>query len=304
MIAWQDGRSTFVDLGWSRCHLLEWGERGAPVVLLQHGLLDHAASWSWIAGHLQNRYHVVAPDLRGHGESDWSPNRDYSLSGYVLDTFAVAEALDLRDINLVGHSLGGHVVLRIAAAFPDRTRSIVSIEGLELPLVRQQRREPKSHAARLRDWVTKELQASQRPRRFYPDLDSATQRMADAFSKMDNDTVERLSRAGIIRQAGRGFRWKYDQACRLRPPEDQHGRDLDDVLTAITCPVLLAYGDDSWIEHPPADRLALLQQYRVVRFPGASHWLHHQSRPEFCRLLDEFLLAPANIIEFERTHNA
>lgn len=304
MQAWTDGRSRYIALGRTRRHFLEWGEPGAPVVLLQHGLLDHAASWSWIAGHLQDRYHVIAPDLRGHGDSEWSPGSDYALSSYLLDTIALADALSLDEMHLVGHSLGGHVLLRIAATYPDRTRSLVSIEGVESPLIREHRNAPKPYPVRLREYIDKIIHARKLPQRYYSDLATATQRMAAAFPEMDIDTIALLSQSGVIVEAGQGTRWKYDQACRLRPPEDQDGGDLDEILGTITCPTLLAYGAESWIELPPIARLAQLRNHALVRFPGASHWLHHQSRIAFCELLSTFLSSPSETVKAKRTQYA
>ena len=302
--AWTEGRSRFVALGNTRRHILEWGDPSAPVVLLQHGLLDHAASWSWIAGQLHDRYHVIAPDLRGHGDSDWSPDSDYTLASYVLDTIALADALSLDKLNLVGHSLGGHIALRVAAAFPDRARSLVSIEGVELPLIREHRQAPVKYPARLREYVRTVLRARQLPRRYYADLAEAAGRMAAAFPEMDSETIAHLSRAGVIVEAGSGTRWKYDQACRLRPPEDQNGSDLDEILQEIACPTLLAYGENSWIELPPSSRLKLLRNHRLIEFGNASHWLHHQKRREFCEILKTFLSDPSQTVSIDRTHHA
>lgn len=71
-----------------------------------------------------------------------------------------------------------------------------------------------------------------------------------------------------------------------------HARSWDWIaqpLAAISCPVLLAYGELSWIPVPPAKRLAKLRDHRVVMFPRASHWLHHQARADFERELNSFL---------------
>ena len=78
----------------------------------------------------------------------------------------------------------------------------------------------------------------------------------------------------------------------MRPPEDAHGIDLDEMLDAISCPVLLAYGEDSWIAPPPPERLARLRRHRLVTYPRASHWLHHQARDPFFADLVQFLNAP------------
>ena len=297
-------RSRFVSLGGSRRHLLEWGEAGAPVVLLQHGMRDHAHSWTWLAETLKDRYHVIAPDLRGHGDSDWSSDGNYALASYVIDLAAIADLCGLADFAVAGHSLGGHIALRYTAAFPERVRALVAIEGVELPIIRQEREKAQPYPARLRDWTANELMRRLQTPRYYPDIARAAKRMQEANPEIDSATVAYLTRTGLIAEADRGLRWKYDNGCRYRPPEDQRGADLDETLAAITCPTLLAYGAESWIKPPPPTRLAHLARHRVITFGGASHWLHHQRRPEFNELVGRFIADPSPTLANERDHYA
>ncbi|MGE4303184.1 MAG: alpha/beta fold hydrolase [Novosphingobium sp.] len=282
-------RSLFIDLGHSRRHVAAWGEPGAPVLLLQHGMRDHARSWDWIARHFSHRYYVIAPDLRGHGDSDWSPDEAYALSDYVIDLADVVEALGLPTLNLLGHSLGGHISLRFAAAFPEKINRLAIIEAIELPIIRDQRKHAVPHAARLRQWIDNQRQRRARSPRYYATLDEAAARMAEQNPDIDPVTIAHIARHSLIAEAGKGLRWKYDNACRFRAPEDAHGLCLDEVLDAVTCPTLLAYGDASWISVPAAERLNRLRNHQLVIFPDAGHWLHHQAREPFLTALDSFL---------------
>lgn len=297
-------RSLFIDLAGSRRHVVEWGERGGPVVLLQHGLLDHARSWDWVAERLSGSHHVLAPDLRGHGDSDWSADHAYALSDFVADLADVVEALEVSDIDLVGHSLGGHIALRFTAAFPDKVRSLAAIEGVELPIVREQRATPVAYPERLKRWIDARAVNRLRSARHYATFQDAEARMAAEHPGIDAETVAHVTRHGLIREANRGYRWKYDNGCQLRAPDDAHGVDLDEVLDAIACPTLLAYGEESWIPLPPISRLSRLRDHRAVTFPGASHWVHHQAREPFLRSLEHFLSRSDLSLPRTRTHNA
>lgn len=297
-------RSRFVSLGGSRRHLLEWGEVGAPVVLLQHGIRDHAHSWTWVAEQLKSHYHVIAPDLRGHGDSDWSSDGNYALASFVFDLAAIADLGGLGEFAVVGHSLGGQIALRYTATFPERVRLLVAIEGVELPIIRRERDEPRPYPERLREWTANEKMCRLQVPRYYPDVATAAKRMQEANPDVDSETIAYLTQTGLIKEAGLGVRWKYDNGCRYRPPEDQRGSDLDEMLEAITCPTLLAYGNDSWIAPPPPMRLARLAQHRIFTFGGAGHWLHHQRRPEFSQLLERFLADPLLTLANERDHYA
>ena len=304
MTAKTEPRSLHVDIAGSRRHVAEWGKRGAPVLVLQHGMLDHARSWDWVAQRLAPAFHVLAPDLRGHGDSDWSPDGAYALADFVADLCDVTDALDVPVFDLVGHSLGGHIALRFAASFPEKVRSLASIEGVELPIIRDQRREAMSYPKRFRHWIEARGAARNRSPRPYESVAQAEARMAEQHPAMDAETIAHVTRHGLIAEAGKGLRWKYDDACRLRAPDDAHGLDLDDVLDAIGCPTLLAYGEASWIPLPPKPRLDRLRDHQVVTYPGASHWVHHQARAPFLRTLEDFLSRSETRLPETRTTHA
>lgn len=297
-------RSLFVDLAGSRRHVLEWGERGQPVLLLQHGLRDHAHNWDWVAARFAASHHVLAPDFRGHGDSDWSRDGAYALFDYVRDLAEIIDALAIAEIDLVGHSLGGHIALRYAAAFPERVRSLVVIEGIELPIVRDQRSSPTPFPKRLRLWIDDRQKTRGRLPRHYATIEDAQARMADQHPAIDPQTIAHLTRHGLIAEAGKGLRWKFDPRCRGRAPDDADGRDLDEILDAITAPTLLAYGEASWIPLPPPERRDRLRHHHLLTFPGASHWLHHQSRDTFLAALARFLPHPESILSGKRDAHA
>lgn len=268
-------------------HVLEWGRQDAPPLVLVHGIRDHAHSWQPIAAPLAQTHRVIALDLRGHGDSDWC--NAYNLHDYVRDVAGVVDALNLASMALVGHSLGGHIALRYAACFPERIACLCSIEGIEMPIMRDQRKQPRTYTERLREWLDKEATGEKRAPRIYASHTEAEERMAREHPTIDADTLRLIVRHGM-KPAGGGYAWKYDNACRHRAPEDASGRDVDELLAAITCPVLLAYGDASWIPIPPCERLAKLAHYRLARFPGAGHWLQHEARGPFLAALQAFLV--------------
>lgn len=295
-------RSLFVDLGGTKRHLVEWGRPDAPVLVLQHGMRDHARSWDCVASYFADRYRVIAPDLRGHGDSDWSHEGAYSLFDYVIDLRRIVVALELDSFHLVGHSLGGHISLRYAAAFPETVRALSIIEGIELPIVRDQRRDPIPYPARLREWIIDQGNVQTRSPRFYATQADAGARMAAQHPRIDASKIAHLTLHGTIMESAKGWRWKFDNACRHRAPDDAYGHDLDDVLAAITSPVLLAYGEESWIPIPPQERLNRLVRHQVETFEGASHWLHHEALEKFTAVLGDFLTASESLPIREKNH--
>src|SRR5262245_26616302 len=120
------------------CHVLEWGGADAALdhtVVLLHGFLDLA--WTWVptveAG-LAGRFHVVAPDVRGHGDSDRvGPGGYYHFIDYLADLDALVRTLGRRRLSLVGHSMGGSIASYYAGVYPDRVHRLALLEGLGPP---------------------------------------------------------------------------------------------------------------------------------------------------------------------------
>ena len=101
-----------------RLNYLDWGNADAPTLVLQHGGRDHARSWDWVAQSLRRSWHVIAPDLRGHGDSAWSPDGAYMMPYYVHDLAQLIHQQDNKPVTIVAHSLGGAVSLRYAGLYP------------------------------------------------------------------------------------------------------------------------------------------------------------------------------------------
>lgn len=107
-------------------HYLEWGAADAPPIVLLHGLTGHAHIWEWVAPALAERYHVYAPDQRGHGDSAHAGT--YATGDYIADLEAFAAHWGIERFPLVGLSMGGHNSLAFAAKHPDRVPQLCAID--------------------------------------------------------------------------------------------------------------------------------------------------------------------------------
>ena len=116
-----------------RLHFVDWGNEDKPPLVLVHGGRDHARNWDWVARELREDWHVIAPDLRGHGDSAWAIGGNYTVQEFVLDIAQLILTLDLAPVTLMGHSLGGSVVTHYASIYPESVSKLVSIEGLGPP---------------------------------------------------------------------------------------------------------------------------------------------------------------------------
>ena len=97
----------FVKVNGINLHYLEWGNTNRPTILMLHGISQQAHSWDFISLPLSVDYRVIALDQRGHGDSDWSPNGNYSTDIYVGDIEGFVGAMGLENFHLMGHSMGG-----------------------------------------------------------------------------------------------------------------------------------------------------------------------------------------------------
>src|SRR5471032_2780695 len=108
-----------------RMHYVDWGNPDAPPLLLVHGGRDHCRNWDWVAQKLRRDWHIICPDLRGHGDSQWSPDGNYNMSAYVYDLAQLIHQQALAPVTIVSHSLGGNISLRYTGLFPETVRKLV-----------------------------------------------------------------------------------------------------------------------------------------------------------------------------------
>lgn len=272
-----------------RLNVTTWGDPALPPVMLVHGMWDHSRSWDAIAQELAPRHHVIAPDLRGHGDSDWAGSDGYTLGAFVRDLADVMEAFNLRQFALVGHSLGGVIGMRLAATFPDRLVALAGIECVTLPIQRDEMTAPKPYPQRLREWIEQDRIREERPPRRFSNPVEAEARLQSKHPYLSGQTVAHLVQHGLRANMVGGWHWKWDPHVRGRPPEDQRGADLRDVLAGLACPTLLIYGDGNQRPPPGPDLLSLMRDVDLHIVPGGSHSLHLQLHDRFMQLLAPFL---------------
>lgn len=273
-----------------RLHYLDWGNSAAPALILVHGAFDHARSWDWTARALAKDYHVIAPDLRGHGDSAWSAEGSYMMANFVYDLTQLVEQLGREPVILVGHSLGGAVALRYAGLFPDKAAKIVAIEGLGFSPSRIEDNAKKAAPDQWRHWIEKRRTRARQTRRHYPTIEAAVARMRERNDHLSVEQAMHLTIHGVNRNEDGSYRWKFDPY--LHDPAPQAGSDteLPQFWSRITCPALLCLGLDSWASNPVEDgRAAHFQNARLAEFAQAGHWLHHDQFDSFIAELRRFL---------------
>lgn len=273
-----------------RLNYVDWGNPEAPLLILQHGGRDHCRSWDWVAQELRHDWHIIAPDLRGHGDSAWSPDGTYSMDSYVYDFAQLVHTLGHDQVTIIAHSLGGNIATRFTGLYPAKVRKLVNIEGLGPNPTAREEIEAKGLANRLREWIEDKRKASGRLPRRYPTLEAAFTRMKEENSFLTVEQARHLTIHGAHRNEDGTWSWKFDNYLNVWPVNDSSYTELQKLWQAITCPHLLLYGAKSFTTNPAKDgRLVHFQDARVIEYEEAGHWLHHDQFDSFMRDIRAFL---------------
>ncbi|PYO55453.1 MAG: alpha/beta hydrolase, partial [Candidatus Rokuibacteriota bacterium] len=263
---------------------------GKPPLLLIHGGRDHCRNWDWTAAALRDDWHVIAPDLRGHGDSQWSPDGSYTMAGYIYDLAQLVHQQRLAPVTIIAHSLGGNIALRYAGIYPEAVAKLVAIEGLgPPPRVLAERRE-KTIAERMDEWIREQRHLAGRMPRRYASIEEAFRRMQEENPHLTAEQARHLTVQGVNQNEDGTYSWKFDNYVRAWPPYDMTGRDIQLLWSRIDCPTLLLYGKESWSGDPLEDgRAQAFRHASVVGIDGAGHWLHHDRLDDFLAITREFL---------------
>ena len=259
-----------------RLHYVDWGNENAPPLLMVHGGQDHCRNWDWMARELRKDYHVIAPDLRGHGDSEWVRGSTYSQNDYVYDVAQLLQQKQLFPIRIVGHSLGGVISLRYAGIFPENVEKVVSIEGFGPPPEFLKLWSDEDAATRLRSWIESGRDLARRSPRRYPRLEDALKRMQEENPHLSEEQARHLTIHGANQNEDGTFSWKFDNYARGRRSERYNESEIESLHRRITCPALLITGKESWAVDPKEDGLVdRFQHAQTLLVENAGHWVHH-----------------------------
>src|SRR5271169_4802889 len=261
-----------------RFRYLDWGAQGKRPILFLHGGALTAHTWDLCCLALRDEFHCLALDQRGHGDSDWAPDIDYSIAAQREDVRGFAEAVGLDNFVLVGMSMGAINGLAYAIAYPETLSALVLIDAG--PNVRH------PGSSRIRDFVNGGAEPET--------LEAIIERALSFNPRRDPLILRRSLMHNLRRQDDGNWTWKYDRR-RFQPMGgDQHAaerRGLADGLAQITCPTLVVRGADSDVFHDEdAERLAAgLPDGRWIKIPKAGHTVQGDNPKDLVAALRTFL---------------
>ena len=299
-------RSRFIDVRGLRYHVLEWGDASMvspqrPPLVMLHGWMDVAASFQFVVDALPTDRHVIAFDWRGFGRSDPSGADSYWIPDYVgdldcaLDRLCFDTAPD-RPIDLLGHSLGGNVVMLYAGLRPERIRRLVNLEGFGMPVTK-----PAQAPRRFVQWL-EELKAP-------AELGTYESQAAVAGRLRKTNPLLPMDRAAWLAQhwsrqqvnadgsAGR-FEILGDAAHKRGSPLLYQRDEVLECWKLITAPLMWVEGDQSdpgkwwgtrYTKAEFHERLSVVGTVEKHLLSPAGHMLHHDQPEDLARRLEAFL---------------
>ena len=279
-----------------RLHYVDWGNEEAPPMLLVHGGRDHCRNWDWVARDLCRDYHVIAPDLRGHGDSQWMIGGSYNTVDYVYDIAQLLHQKQMTPATIISHSLGASASLLYTGLYPETVKALIAIEGMGLSSTAATTADSAKTAdsvatgRMLDEWVRGTRRIAGRLPRRYPTLEEAFHRMQTENPHLSETQARHLTIHGSNQNEDGTYSWKFDNYVRAMAPVGLTAEQIHHLYERISCPTLLVYGAESWVPNPANDeRARYLSKMRLAMIEDAGHWVHHDQLTKFLSVARGFL---------------
>lgn len=235
---------------------------GTPILFV-HGFSHNRSVWSVLGESLPDGWRPISVDLRGHGDSPWSPEGHYDLHDYALDLRALVDSLALPQVHVVGHSLGGNVCTLLMSMIADRARSLTLVDT------------GPSLAAAASAQIVGEVDAGLRS---YGSVAEFREQLSLIHPNGDGEVLDRLASSSVVRRLDGRFEWALDPGVlgvgQGVVDTSALERSLWSALGSIRAPVLLVRGETSSILSEKVAREMVeenLARGRLETLPRAGH---------------------------------
>ena len=291
-------RSEFVPVRTLNYHVLVWGEPvpgQAPLVMV-HGWMDVAASWQFVVDALTQGRHVIAPDWRGYGLTQAPPADNYWFPDYLADLdFLLDHYAAEQPVDLVGHSMGGNIVMMYAGVRPARVRRLINLEGFGMA-----RTEPAEAPARYAKWMDelKTLHRGELALKPYADSAGVARRLMKTNPRLPADKAAWLATHWARANAQGQWEILGDPAHKIINANLYQVDEALQMLSRISAPTLAVEAGenslDKWWDGKYTlaeyrERIKSVPDLRIGTIQDAGHMLHHDQPEELAAMIEAFL---------------
>ena len=273
--------------------------KNRATLVMQHGLRDSAYALLPVARQLSKHFHVLLPELRGHGRSD--PSNAYGVYDFVLDLKEVTSALAGERIALFGHSLGGHIVSKYAAIFPEQVEAIAIVEGLGPP----HRAHESNEAAEmqvLQFMIMNRLRHQERRTRPIKNQADAVTRLLRNNPRLDAGQAQELI-PHLLKETDDGLVWAFDSRASSvfvgasRANDAKFWRNIQAPACVVSGSLSYEYWgaemgdanfDGRFAENEMQERIDLFQDCQHHWFEQSGHMVHYDEPGRLADLCTQF----------------
>ncbi len=291
-------RSEFVPIRNLTYHVQVWGEPapGKVPLVMVHGWMDVAASYQFVVDAFAQDHYIIAPDWRGYGKTESGGADNFWFPDYLADLdFLLDHYAPGQQVNLVGHSMGGNVVMLYGGVRPERIRRLVNLEGFGMPATR-----PAQAPGRFASWMDelKKLHAGEMDLKAYDSADGVARRLMKTNPRLGQDKADWLARHWAAETPDGKWAIQGDAAHKVTNAQLYRVEEVLEIYKRLTMPVLAVEASDNSLDQwwngkftlaEYHERLKVVPQVEVARIEDAGHMMHHDQPAALAALIERFI---------------
>ncbi|MDT7518024.1 alpha/beta hydrolase [Rhodoferax sp. TBRC 17198] len=291
-------QSQFVSIRNLDYHVQVWGEPGpgkVPLVMV-HGWMDVAASYQFVVDAFSEDHYIIAPDWRGYGRTRAPLADNYWFPDYLADLdFLLDHYAPGQQVNLVGHSMGGNVVMLYGGVRPERIRRLVNLEGFGMPATI-----PAQAPGRFATWMDelKKLHAGEMDLKAYDSADGVARRLMKTNPRLSQEKADWLARHWAAENADGSWSILGEPAHKVTNAQLYRVEEVMAIYQRLTMPVLAVEASDNSLDMwwkgqytlaEYHERLKVVPQVEVARIEDAGHMMHHDQPGVLAERIERFI---------------
>ena len=291
-------RSEFVPIRNLTYHVQVWGDPqpGKVPLVMVHGWMDVAASYQFVVDALAHDHYIIAPDWRGYGKTQAGGADNFWFPDYLADLdFLLDHYAPGQPVNLVGHSMGGNVVMLYGGVRPERIRRLVNLEGFGMPATK-----PAQAPGRYAKWMDelKQLHSGEMDLKAYDNAEGVARRLMKTNPRLGQDKADWLARHWAAPTANGQWAIQGDAAHKISNAQLYRVEEVLEIYKRLSMPVLAVEASDNSLDlwwrgkftlAQYHERLQVVPQVEIARIEDAGHMMHHDQPEVLAGLIERFI---------------